>query len=121
MSIGPIIYTVVIVTISCPLRHLCLLQGPFPVFSNPVRPSFAKRCNYMLDGVCMAAYTPKFCTCGNETLAMYPVNRDTAAKPKDSSAAEENPQESSATESSAGVGDNAPEASQGNGPISNES
>jgi hypothetical protein len=75
----------------------------------------------MLDGVCMAAYTPKFCTCGNETLAMYPVNKDMAAKPKENSLAEENPKESSAVESGAGGGDNSPEARQGKGPISSES
>eukprot|EP00123_Amoebidium_parasiticum_P013950 comp22241_c0_seq2/m.32817 comp22241_c0_seq2/g.32817 ORF comp22241_c0_seq2/g.32817 comp22241_c0_seq2/m.32817 type:complete len:132 (-) comp22241_c0_seq2:596-991(-) len=31
----------------------------------PTRPSFAKRCNWTLHGVCMAAHTPSKCTCSD--------------------------------------------------------
>jgi len=48
----------------------------------PTLSSFAKRNNYSLHGVCMAAFTPSKCTCGNPCLVSVPAVSQEAGTPR---------------------------------------
>lgn len=52
-------------------NHAELELAKKKLINSPRPASFAKKHNFRYEGVCLAGFLPKMCTCGAPTLATY--------------------------------------------------